>query len=71
MSMSSSLPDSGSSVSGRGASGLGGWVGLARHSLEKALWSQPHFRQWGGEVGQQPEMGRELLLFGQVGFWHL
>ena len=25
----------------------------------------------GGEVGQQPEMGRELPPLGQVGFWHL
>ena len=54
-----------------GASGLGGGVDLSRHSLEKASWSQPQLGQWVGEVGQQPEMGRELPPFGQVGFWHL
>ena len=54
-----------------GASGLGGGVGQAQHSLEKASWSQPQLGQWGGEVGQEPEMGRELPPFWQVGFWHL
>ena len=51
-------------------SGLGGGEGQARHSFVKASWSQPQFGQLGGEVGQQPEMGRELPPFEQVGFWH-
>ena len=69
--MSSSLSDLGSLVLEGGASGLGGGVGLAGHSLEKASCSQPQFGQWVGEVGQHPEMGWELPPFGQVGLWHL
>ena len=70
ISKSSSPSDPDSSALGGGASGLAGGVGRARHSLEKASWSQPQLGQWWGEVGQQPEMGRELPPFGQVGFWH-
>ena len=39
------------------ASGRGGGTGRARHSQEKASWSQPQLRQRGGEVGQHPETG--------------
>ena len=56
---------------GGGAYGLGGGVGLAQYSLEKASWSQPQFGQWEGKVGQQPEMGPAWPPFGQVGFWHV
>ena len=47
--------DDSSSESG-GASALGGGTGRALQSLEKASWSHPQLGQWGGEVGQEPEM---------------
>ena len=47
----------------------GGGICQALHSLEKASWSQPQLGQWGGEVGQQEEMGFSYPLLGQVGFW--
>ena len=52
------------------ASGRGGRTGRARHSREKASWSQPQLGQWGGEVGQHPETGFSCPPLGQVGFWH-
>ena len=52
------------------ASSREGGIGRALHSLDKALWSLPLLKQWGGEVGQQPETGLSCPPFGQVGFWH-
>jgi len=70
-SMASSLleevSDSSSSEGGE-ALGPGGGTGLAMHSLETASWSSPHFGQWGGEVGQQPEPALVSLPLGQVWF---
>ena len=48
ISKSSSPSDPDSSAIEAGASGLGGGVGRARHSLEKASCSQPELGQWGG-----------------------
>ena len=45
------------SSEGGGASALGGGMGRALQSLEKASWSHPQLGQWGGEVGQQFEIG--------------
>ena len=45
-----------------------GGTGLALHSLERASWSSPQFGQWGGKVGQQPEMALVSPPLGQVGF---
>ena len=50
------------------ASGRGGGTGRARHSREKASWSQPQLGQWGGEVGQHTETGFSYPPLGQVGF---
>ena len=52
------------------ASGRRGGTGRARHSLEKALWSQPQLGQWGGELGQHLETGFSCPPLGHVGFWH-
>ena len=51
ISKSSSPSDPESSAFEGGASRLGGGVGRARHSLEKASCSQPQLGQWGGVVG--------------------
>ena len=52
-----------------GGSWRGGGMGRALHSREKASWSQPQLGQWGGEVGQQEEMGLPYPPLGQIGFW--
>ena len=69
-SQSEDASDSSSSEGGR-ASGRGGGIGRAPHSVEKASWSSPQLGHWGGEVGQQPEMSLESPPVGQVEFWHL
>ena len=66
-SLSEEASDS-SSSEGWQASGQRGGTGQALHSLEKASWSLPQLGQWGGEVGQQPEMALQAPPLGQVGF---
>ena len=68
-SMASSLLEEASDSSsseGEGASGCGGGIGLALHSLEKASWSSPQLGQLGSGAAARDGLGVAALVAGGV-----